>query len=105
MNINEFNDDYLKELLDKLPQENKTIFLLGDFNINLLNYDVHPPTNEFLDSLLSHYFLPHILQPSRVTTNSKTLIDNIFPNIISGYSTASISDHLPQFLVAPNTFF
>ena len=75
-----------------------------------LNYDIHPPTNEFLDSLLSHYFLPHILKPSRVTTNSKTLIDNIFsnmaaPNITSGNLTASISDHLPQFLVAPNIFF
>ena len=79
MNINEFNDDYLNELLDKLCKENKTIFLLGDFNINLLNYDIHPSTNEFLDSLSFHYFLPHILQPSRVTTNSKTLIDNIFP--------------------------
>ena len=107
MNINEFNDDCLNELLDKLSKENKTIFLLGDFNINLLNYDIYPPTNEFLDSLSSHYFLP---QPSRVTTNSKTLIDNIFPNmaapnIISGNLTASISDHLPQFLVAPNIFF
>ena len=107
MNINEFNK--LNELLDKLPKENKTIFLLGDFNINLLNYDIHSPTNEFLDSFSSHYFLPHILQPSRVTTNSKTLIDYIFsniavPNIISGNLTASTSDHLPQFLVAPNIF-
>ena len=79
MNINEFNDDYLNELLDKLSKENKTIFLLGDCNINLLNYDIHPPTNEFLDSLSSHNFVPHILQPSRVTANSKTFIDNIFP--------------------------
>ena len=76
----------------------------------MLNYDIHPPANEFLDSLSSHNFLPHILQPIRVTTNSKTLIDNIFsnmavPNIIFGNLTASISDHLPQFLVAPNIFF
>ena len=109
MNTNEFNDDYLNELLDKLSKENETIFLLGDFNINLLNYDIHPSTNEFLDSLSSHNFLPHILQPSRVTTNSKTLIDNIFSNMavpnISGNLTASISDHFPQFLVAPNIFF
>ena len=33
MNINEFSDDYLNELLDKISKENKTIFLLGDFNI------------------------------------------------------------------------
>ena len=74
-----------------------------------LDYDIHPPTNEFLDSLSSHHFLPHILQPSRVKTNSKTL-DNTFSNmavsnIISGSLTASISNHLPQFLVAPNIFF
>ena len=43
MNINEFNDDYPNELLDKLSKENKTILLLGDFNINLLNHDIHPP--------------------------------------------------------------
>ena len=109
MKINDFNDYYLNELLDKLSKENKTIFLLGDFNINLLNYDIHLPTNEFLDSLSSHYFLPHILQPSRVTTNSKTLIDissnMAVPNIISGDLTASILDHLPQFFVAPIIFF
>ena len=76
----------------------------------MLQYDIHPPTKEFLDSISSHYFLPHILQPSRVTTNSKTLIDNIFsnlavPNIIPVNLTASISDHPPQFFLAPDTFF
>ena len=110
ININEINDDYFNELPEKLSKENKTVFLLGDFNIKLLNYDIHPPTNEFLDSLSSRYFLPHSLQPSRVTTNSKILIDNVFsdmtvPNIIFGNLSASILDHVPQFLVAPNTFF
>ena len=54
MNINEFSNDYLNEPLDKLSKENKTIFLVGDFYINLLNNDIHPSTNEFLDSLSSH---------------------------------------------------
>ena len=49
-----FNGDYLNELLDKLSEENKTTFLLVDFNINFLNYDIHPPTNKFLDCLSSH---------------------------------------------------
>ena len=49
MNINEFNDDYLIALLDKLSEENKTIFFLGDFNFNMLNYDIHPPTSDFVD--------------------------------------------------------
>ena len=78
MNINEFNDDYLHRLLNKLSKRNKTIFLLGDFNINFLNYDIHPLANKLLDSLSSHYYFPHILQPNRAISNSKTLIDDIF---------------------------
>ena len=40
MNINEFNDDCLNELCDKLSKENKTKFLLGNFNITLLNFSL-----------------------------------------------------------------
>ena len=57
MNINEFNFEYLNEFLDKLSKDNKSAFLLGDLNINFLNYHIHLPTNEFLDSISSHYFL------------------------------------------------
>ena len=35
-------------LINYLKKE--TIFRLGNFNINLLNYDIHHPSNEFLDS-------------------------------------------------------
>ena len=110
MNINKFKDDYLNALFDRLPEENKTIFVLCDCNINVLNYVIHPLTNEFFDSLSSRYFLSHILQPSRVTTNSKILIDNIssnmaIPNIVFGNLTTSISDLLLQFLLAPNFVF
>ena len=109
MDFNEFNDYYINNLLDKLSKENKTVFLLGDFNIDLLNYDQHSLTNEFLDSLSSHMLLPHIVQPTRIRNNSKTLIDNIYsnvitPNNISGNITATISDHLPQCLIAPDIF-
>ena len=95
--------------LTKLSKENKQVFFLGDFSIDLLNYNDHQPTNEFLDSLASNSFLPYILQPTRLTSHSKTLIDNIFSNVISyevisGNITATISDHLPQFLFVPNVF-
>ena len=39
MDLNEFDYYYINNLLDKLSKENKTVFLLGDFNIDLLNYD------------------------------------------------------------------
>ena len=74
-----------------------------------MNYDQHSLSNEFLDSLSSHMLLPHTAQPTRIINNSKTLIDNIYsnvitPNNISGNITATISDHLPQFLIAPRIF-
>ena len=63
--------------------------------------------NDLLDSLASNSFIPYILHPTRITSHSKTLIDNIFSNyisheIISGNITATISDHLPQFSFVPN---
>ena len=74
-----------------------------------MHYNEHKPTNEFLDWLASNSNLPYIIQPSRHTSQSRTLIDNVFSNVISkdiicGNITAIISDHLPQFLVSPNTF-
>ena len=78
MDLTDFNSNYLNNLLEKISKEQKSVFLLGDFNITLLNYNVHNPTNELLDSLASNSFLPYILQPTGITSHSKTLIDNIF---------------------------
>ena len=74
-----------------------------------MNYNEHNHTNEFLDSLASNSFIPLILQPTRITSHSNTLIDDIFsnvidPDIISGNLTAIISEHLPQFSIIPNIF-
>ena len=49
------------------------------------------------------------MQPTRITSHSKTLIDNIFTNVILpdslfGNLRATISDHLPQSLIVPNIF-
>ena len=74
-----------------------------------MHYNKRKPTKKFLDSLVSNVYLPHVIQPSRHTNHSKTLIDNtlriiISKDIISGNITATISDHLSQFLISPNTF-
>ena len=109
MDGTDFNNNFLKNFLKKINQEQKKVFLLGDFNVELIHYNEHKPTNEFLDSLASNSYLPYITQPSRYTNHSRTLIDNIFSNLISkdiicGNITATISDHLPLFLVSMNTF-
>ena len=106
MDVTEFNN-FLNSLLKKINQEQKTEFLLGDFNIDLMHYNEYKPTNEFLYSLACNSYLPYIIQNSQHTSHSRNIIDNIFSNviskdIISGNITATISDHLPQFLISPN---
>ena len=59
MDFYEFNDYYVNNLLDKLSKKKQTVFLLGDLNIDLLDYDQHSPTNEFLNSLSPHMLLPY----------------------------------------------
>ena len=110
MDICTFNDHYLNQLLDNLSKEtNKTV---GDFNIDLLNFDTSEYVSTFLDDLASNSLQPQILLPTRISNNSKTLIDNIFCNIpntlvksaMSGNISSSISDHLPQFFILPEFF-
>ena len=105
MDINEFNDDFMNQLFEKLNKENKEIFLMGDFNIDLMTIDDDPNITNYFDIITSNLFIPHIIYPTRITPTSKTLIDNIFSNLtnfddaISGNLTISISDHLAQFLI------
>ena len=54
MDLTDFNCNYLNKLLENISKEQKSILLLGDFNVNLLNYNEHNQTNEFLDSLASN---------------------------------------------------
>ena len=109
MDLFEFIYYNLNPLLKKFGKEQKNVFLLGVFNVDLSKFEQHKATNEFLDSLSSNMLLPHIFQPTRITSHSKTLIDNICSNYISqdtvsGNLPATISDHLPQFLIVPHIF-
>ena len=82
---------------------------MGVFNIKLINYNDYKNTGNFLDTIFSQSFLPYITTPTRITRNTKTLIDNIYynkplNNIISGNLSSIISDHLIQFLIEPLDF-
>ena len=89
----------------------KEVILLGDYNINLLNCkniynESDKNTYDFLELILSCSFMPKLMNPTRMTRRSQTLIDNIFynavqPKIIAGNITTDISDHLIQFIAIP----
>lgn len=94
----------LDYLLSKVSKENKLCHMLGDFNLNLMNLDCHQPTSEFLDLTYSNMFYPLITRPTRITSNTATLIDNIFTNnlnnvMLNGLLFTDISDHLPVFSI------
>ena len=102
-NLNNFLD-YINSTTDKINRENKLCLLLGDFNIDLLKIETHVDTDNFLNILGSSFFLPQILQPTRITDHSATLIDNIFFNslqhfTISGNLVYDLTDHLPNFII------
>ena len=113
MDIWTFNDHYLNPLLDNLFKEaNKTIVLLGEFNIDLLIFVTSEYVSTFLDDLAFNSLQPQILLPTKKSNNNKTLIDNIFCNIpnplvksaMSGNISSSTSDNLPQFFILPEFF-
>ena len=83
---------------------------MEDYNINILNYDTHSTTVEFVDMLYSHAFLPLMNPPTRITQNSATIIDNIFTYNIrelecgqNGILVTDISDHFPIFHIGKKT--
>ena len=100
--IKQFRTQYMDKTLIKLLKSKKTVALLGDFNVNLLDYSKHSDISEYYDNLSSSGFRPLVLQPTRVTSKSSTLIDNIFINDLTCFSNGgnivtSISDHYMQF--------
>ena len=105
-NVYVFLSNY-NDLMAKISKENKICYLMGDFNLNLLNYDSHTLTGEFLDGIYSNSFIPLITRPTRITAHTSTLIDNIFTNnfcshLVSGLLFTDISDHLPVFVINSN---
>ena len=84
--------------------EAKYCYITGDYNMNILNYDIHAQTTEFVDFFYSNGFFPLINRPTPVMQSTTTLIDNIFTNNLvctekspQGLFVTDISDHFPIF--------
>ena len=75
---------------------------MGDFNLDLIKFNQHKPTEDFLDSMFSFGFLPTITKPTRIH-GAATLIDNIFTSsqkiLQSGIILNDISDHNMTFTI------
>ena len=114
MNLDEFNEFYRNDLLDKLSKENKVSFETSKINL-LIMITAYEQMN-FLILYFHNCFWPIYLNLKewlvKVTKwqSDKTLIQNMLSNelsisILSYNATSSILDHLPQFLIVSNIFF
>ena len=98
----------LDAILSKIKLENSICYLMGDFNVNIINFENHDATSDFLNTMFSYSFFPLINKPTRITSTSSTLIDNIFcnkvpdcDNAVGGLLITDLSDHLPIFYILP----
>ena len=69
--VNESNT-FTDVLLSQITKNDKLVYLMGDFNIILLNEDVHAQTQNFMNILSSYCLYPSITKPTRITANSAT---------------------------------
>ena len=94
--------DEMNSVLSRITATGRKVYILGDFNIDLLKIDQHKPTAKYVNSLFSLGCLELMTIPTRCIHNSSTLIDHIItnenlPSYVCGALTNRISDHFPIF--------
>ena len=94
----------LNIVISAVGNENKNLLLMGDFNLDLLKFDSHPKTSDFINNLHTAGLSTLITKPTRITEHSATLIDHMYTNIIkndihTGILITDISDHFGTFAI------
>ena len=98
---NTFTNDIILPLLEKLNKKNsKKIFLLGDFTVDLLQYETSEPVSYFVDTLSSNSLSPFILPPTKISNSSSTLINNIFCNSTFNSNIISVNTSKNQLFLS-----
>ena len=88
------------EFLVALRNYNRSTFVCGDFNINLLDINSNNHVSEYFESICSVVFFPRITLPTRIQPPFFSLIDKILASNINETADASsgllindLSDH------------
>ena len=97
--------DYIEEILGTIYKNkdfNKAadVILLGDFNVNSVDYNCNTLVSKFIDCFISNNQLPITLHPTRLASRTATLLDffaikNIDNEFQTGIITTSLADHFP----------
>lgn len=99
-NVDIFFERFIS-VLDGCQVENVKVIISGDFNIDLLS--VSNDSRLFFSILETYNLKVSLLQPTRITPNSATCLDNVISNIdgITTLVEGHLSDHSGQIF----TFF
>ena len=100
--------EHVKNIFSKTRHSNKPIYISGDLNLNVLDYDTNKKVKNFFDLIFQHGLVPVINKPTRVTRRNATAIDHIITNsffqtkLETGIIKCDISDHFPIFMITDN---
>lgn len=79
------------DILEK-SKNNKAQMVCGDINIDLLSPHGNVKITDFINFIYSNSLFPVIIKPTRITTNTATLIYGVLIN--------DVTDHLPVFPIS-----
>ena len=104
-NFNEF-EAYLNTFLAKSKTTDKACFLVGDLNLNLIDYQSNAEVRNFVNLIFQHSLVLIVNKHTRVTKKHSTLIDYIITNSftdqenLTGILKTDISVHFPIFTIS-----
>jgi len=79
--------------MDTVSKEHKRCVIMGDMNIDLLKFETHLKTSDYLNNLFQNDFLPTITKSTRITNIPATLIYHIYMN-------NDLADHFGTFYIS-----
>ena len=102
----------LKTLFDKNKNSNKSYYIAGDFNLNLLDNDKNKKVQDFFNLIYQNGMITTINKPIRVTKKTAIAIHHIITNsfVENTFRIAiiksDVSDHFPicVFISSANLF-
>ena len=105
-NLSSFQNQ-LTDRLKRIEDENFLHYIGGDFNINLIKTSSNDAIKYYFDDIIRSGSQVLIDKPTRITSNSASIVDHIYCNDPSSHLTpgiilADMSDHLPVLLRVEN---
>ena len=73
---------FLENIFKKVNTKNKLCFVVGDFNLNSLDYNEKLEIRTFYNRIFAHGCIPLIRRPARVASKPFSLTDDIFTNFV-----------------------